>query len=301
MTEVPRLPPPPLPPPPPPLAPPPRTDGPSGWRKLIGPIGGLLCYWAIRAVFTNGDEAAALELKPGVCLDGVTAGADGITADEHPAPVSCDEPHDGEIYHVIEDAGVAGGSTTDLDRVKAVDQECLQHFAGYVGVNMSGSSFASAVLEPPVRGSDIACVLVDAQGQITGSRRDWGHAEELPPEKPVSNLAVGDCFMGGELHTTVYALEVLDCATPHDREVFAVLRLPGDDYPAADIERDANRRCLAEFEGYVGRSFEESTLDLAAMSPTASSWAAGDREVVCILVPIPFNESLMGSMRGAAV
>ena len=44
-----------------------------------------------------------------------------------------------------------------------------------------------------------------------------------------------------------------------------------------------------------------SSLDLAAMSPTASSWAAGDREVVCILVPIPFNESLMGSMRGAAV
>src|SRR3990172_11626 len=58
-------------------------------------------------------------------------------------------------------------------------------------------------------------------------------------------------------------------------------------------------RCVGEFEGFVGLSYEQSDLDLFPITPTAESWAQGDRVVYCALYALDLSK-LTGSMLGAA-
>ena len=43
--------------------------------------------------------------------------------------------------------------------------------------------------------------------------------------------------------------------------------------------------CYNTFEAYVGSTPEETSLDYTAFSPTKATWAAGDRDIICIAVP----------------
>ena len=63
---------------------------------------------------------------------------------------------------------------------------------------------------------------------------------------------------------TILAVDVVDCGTPHDIEVIALLVHPADeraDFPGDDaLIEHADAACLDEFEGWVGRSYAESAL-----------------------------------------
>ena len=105
---------------------------------------------------------------------------------------------------------------------------------------------------------------------------------------------------GVEDGITAFAVESRRCEEPHDGEVFAVLRLPGRTYPTGDVEGDAQERCLPEFSPYVGLPYEESVLGLIGVAPTPSTWAFGDRQIICMLGPVD-GEPVSSSMRGTAV
>jgi hypothetical protein len=102
----------------------------------------------------------------------------------------------------------------------------------------------------------------------------------------------GDCFQDE-------GQEIVSCATRHDNEVFAVLEYPDAerDYPGtADLDRYAERQCLDQFEGYVGRGYEASELYALTVVPSGVTWALGDREIVCgAYLP---GDTLTGSIRG---
>ncbi|MFN0025955.1 MAG: septum formation family protein, partial [Acidimicrobiales bacterium] len=92
------------------------------------------------------------------------------------------------------------------------------------------------------------------------------------------------------------------CAQPHDGETFAVLTLPGDlqaPFPGeAEAQRLARSACLAGFERYVGREYAVSRLRISLLRPSGSTWAAGDRVVVCTLYDqdlVPLNGPAQGS------
>jgi membrane protease YdiL (CAAX protease family) len=108
---------------------------------------------------------------------------------------------------------------------------------------------------------------------------------------PVVDLEVGACataaWWDGE---AIDAEREVPCTDPHDLEVAARLELPGgpwedaahDDGLVADV---ADERCLDEFERYVGIDWVDSVLDVVALLPDETRWAAGDRELVCLVVP----------------
>lgn len=120
-------------------------------------------------------------------------------------------------------------------------------------------------------------------------------------------MAGGQCFnevLDGSTNPPGQRFEIVDCAGPHDAEVFSATALdgaPGAPFPGEQaLTREANRRCLAAFEPYVGLEYGRSELQLATMRPVARTWATGDRTLVCSLFDAdlrPLHGSLQGSAR----
>ncbi len=104
------------------------------------------------------------------------------------------------------------------------------------------------------------------------------------------SLAEGSCFnefleQRGE--ALVHRLQAADCAKAHDGEVFAVLLVEGPEGAVfageSEIGKLAAGRCLARFEAFIGMEYATSTLRIATLRPTGTTWATGDRTVVCSL------------------
>lgn len=116
----------------------------------------------------------------------------------------------------------------------------------------------------------------------------------------VQQFTVGEC-VSFDVELTdepseVGELPILDCTEPHDGEVYFIHSFEGDEYPA-DVLTTADEVCFNEFESYVGAPYETSSLDIQYLYPTESSWDLGDREVVCIVVPLEgqLSEVVKGS------
>jgi hypothetical protein len=104
----------------------------------------------------------------------------------------------------------------------------------------------------------------------------------------VRDLAVGECFdygnAKGEVLNQGGASEVLrqPCTVAHDGEIIGDVTLPEGPYPGYDgVDEVADRACSHDFTNYVGKSTDESELNLDYWTPTESLWNDGDRLVVC--------------------
>lgn len=93
---------------------------------------------------------------------------------------------------------------------------------------------------------------------------------------------------------------LVDCAQPHTYEVFGGFFLADGAFPGDDaIESSAYEGCDAVYPDYVGVPWEQSTLAYTYVSPTAETWAEGDREISCMLYD-PEVDQTTGSLRGSA-
>ena len=118
-------------------------------------------------------------------------------------------------------------------------------------------------------------------------------------DETVFALAVGDCLASDPSGEEVSEVPTIDCAQPHDSEVFHTATIDGDELPsAAEIEVVVQEECLAAFEGFVGMAYEESALEVTWLEPTPESWDQGDRELVCMVVD-PAGQTT-GSLQGAS-
>lgn len=121
----------------------------------------------------------------------------------------------------------------------------------------------------------------------------------------VFSLEPGTCFDdvaeltqegGGE----VGDVPIVDCAEPHDNEVFATFDLTDDSFPGDEAVRaSADEGCEARFEDYVQRDYASSRFVVSHLVPTAQTWeSADDREIVCFLYDIDLAK-LEGSAEGS--
>lgn len=117
----------------------------------------------------------------------------------------------------------------------------------------------------------------------------------------VTDLRVGDCFNDPGQVVQVDALETVPCSEPHDLEVFHEFELAdADQLPAPDqLEEQVAAQCLPAFEAFVTIPYQDSTLDIWILEPTAESWRAGDRTVQCSVFDTS-GATLTGTARGAA-
>ena len=67
---------------------------------------------------------------------------------------------------------------------------------------------------------------------------------------------------------------------------------------AGQMQSIVDEQCLGAFEGFVGLPYEQFALEVTWLEPTAESWDAGDRELLCIVAD-PAG-GVTGSLEGAA-
>jgi len=129
----------------------------------------------------------------------------------------------------------------------------------------------------------------DPEGNIT----DTGAAS-------VFSFRTGDCFDDPASDAAeVEELSAVPCSQPHDNEIYHTFDMPDGEFPGAEAIFDvAYEECLGDvFTGYVGITFEESELDVFPVTPTETSWGAGDRTVYCAVFNLDLSK-ITGSVRG---
>ncbi|MFI5506766.1 septum formation family protein [Mycobacterium sp. NPDC051804] len=129
-----------------------------------------------------------------------------------------------------------------------------------------------------VVGGSVALYLAFGQGTVTAT-----------------DVEMGDCLSEIPGDTRVLTVKTIDCAEPHAGEVFAVLQMPGSDFPGqAAIDTYADK-CSPELASYSPSAMTDDSVQLYVLYPTAETWEQGDRAVTCIATLDPPRS---GSIKG---
>lgn len=111
------------------------------------------------------------------------------------------------------------------------------------------------------------------------------------------SLAVADCLDDLDAASPA-GFPIVPCAAPHGYEVYAILPVPGDDYPGDDaVTAAAESGCATRFDAFAGIAYRGSALDFAYLTPTDATWA-GDHAVTCVIYD-PAG-AVTGTLAGAA-
>jgi hypothetical protein len=118
-----------------------------------------------------------------------------------------------------------------------------------------------------------------------------------PKQTDVFAVKVGDCLndVDGMLISDV---PLVDCAAPHDLEVFDEFTVTDPSWNPVTLDDEANDGCTERFATFIGIAYDDSELDVTSYKPTATSWATGDRLISCMVGDS--STQTTGTLRGAA-
>ncbi|GAA1812274.1 DUF4190 domain-containing protein [Actinomadura chokoriensis] len=128
----------------------------------------------------------------------------------------------------------------------------------------------------------VVAVTVAVGSVFTVERDEAGHISQSDRVIP-SLLRVGDCFTGfsGDIKSSL--VTALPCTQPHEGEVAAKLRLPGDTYPGdREVFDQAENACYRRLVDLQKSRYAEH-LQLYTIAPSGTTWRTGDREVLCFM------------------
>ncbi|MEU3196584.1 MULTISPECIES: septum formation family protein [unclassified Streptomyces] len=139
----------------------------------------------------------------------------------------------------------------------------------------------------PLRGiaAVVALLAIGAVGcsEVAESAKDG--AKKVARQRSVYSLDVGDCYNpNGKAEGTAIAVEVVPCDEPHEGQVVGEFTLDeAKKYPGEDgVSAVADERCPVEAQKYAPDTWAlPKGVSLFHYTPTAESWATGDRAVSC--------------------
>lgn len=144
--------------------------------------------------------------------------------------------------------------------------------------------------------------LVLAGGLLSGCSLLGSLGGPVIPEGETDAFAiqVGDCLNDAEVGSEVTSVPLVDCAEPHDSEVYARGESAAPAFPGFDaLDDELAEFCQGEsFTEFIGIPYTESRLQTSGYFPSQESWADGDRELLCTV----WDEDgrVSGSLRGSA-
>jgi hypothetical protein len=130
------------------------------------------------------------------------------------------------------------------------------------------------------------CTLL---GSITNDQVNGGGGDgssETGENTDVFALMVGDCLDDPQADgDEVFDVNTVDCAAPHDNEIYDSVLLPDGEFPGAEsIDASSSAECVASFASFAGIEYADSVrLEYFPFYPTESSWKNGDREILCAI------------------
>lgn len=140
------------------------------------------------------------------------------------------------------------------------------------------------------------CSLLEGGGNEP-ARDEQGQVTESVDDGDVFAVKVGDCLAAsGE--GEVSEVPITPCDQPHESEAFHAFEVEGDEFPGGEALETEAAACQEEFATYIGKPYQESTLEVTYFSPTQESWEQlDDREILC-LVYDPEGDTT-GSLKGS--
>ncbi|MFM9372019.1 DUF4190 domain-containing protein [Streptomyces sp. Da 82-17] len=133
-----------------------------------------------------------------------------------------------------------------------------------------------------------------------------GAADDGRERRSAFSLAEGDCFdsVSGsldDLDGVTTRVDIVDCAGPHDAEVYGNFQLEGGSYPGdTGIAQRADERCGDLGAAYFGdASALPADAEESYFYPDSRAWAQGERGVTC-MVGARGAGKLTGSVRDGA-
>lgn len=152
-----------------------------------------------------------------------------------------------------------------------------------VGIALAGCQSASDDVTPSVAERTEARSATAQPSAAEESASPTGADE--PVETSVFELEVGDCFSAES--DSILFVSVVDCEQSHTYEAFFVFDHeagPDEEYPGDDAMLTyADDACRPPFEEFVGMDYESSIWYITSVTPSAETWAEGDREIICTL------------------
>jgi hypothetical protein len=144
-----------------------------------------------------------------------------------------------------------------------------------------------------------ALVVLLAAGFISQARHNDAGQIQSAGKVDITDLRVGDCY-DADKTDEISEVTGRPCSETHEYELFAIVQdTEHDAYPGdAGFDDLVARRCLPEFEVWVGKSLDSSTLDIFYVIPSEDSWGQGDRSVACAVYDRA-NSKLTGSVKGS--
>ena len=192
------------------------------------------------------------------------------------------------------------------------DREIVCFASPYAGGTTKGTAKDAGLLLEDASGAPDAQALADTTTTVPAtddavtddSTTDDGTTDDRATDgaaQSVFDLNVGECYVSLPTSELIESVEPIPCNEPHGIEIFHSFDI---DLPAFDSEAVSllsQEGCYDAFEGYMGISYEESWYGFDGLLPTGRSWAQGDREVVCFVMP--YDEGIsqsVGTARGQA-
>ncbi|CAM5692631.1 hypothetical protein STENM223S_01600 [Streptomyces tendae] len=110
-------------------------------------------------------------------------------------------------------------------------------------------------------------------------------AKKVARQRSVFSLDTGDCYNPfGKAEGTAYTVEIVPCEEAHEGQVVGEFSMDeGKEYPGDDrVSAVADTRCPVEAQKYAADTWAlPKGAELFYYTPTAESWATGDRSVSC--------------------
>ncbi|MFE0824017.1 septum formation family protein [Streptomyces sp. NPDC058847] len=110
-------------------------------------------------------------------------------------------------------------------------------------------------------------------------------AKKVARQRSVFSLDTGDCYNpSGKAEGTAYTVEIVPCDEAHQGQVVGEFSIDeGKEYPGDDgVSAIADTRCPVEAQKYAPDTWAlPESAELFYYTPTAESWATGDRLVSC--------------------
>ncbi len=116
----------------------------------------------------------------------------------------------------------------------------------------------------------------------------------------VFSIKVGDCLNDVTTTGTVTTAPIVPCSEPHNSEVYKSITMPNGTggFPGDDaVKAQAEQGCADAFPGFIGISYNDSSLSISYYFPTSDSWANGDREILCTVYDQ--GTSTIGTLKNA--
>lgn len=141
------------------------------------------------------------------------------------------------------------------------------------------------------------CSVLEELFPVQAERDTETQEIQAAGEADIFLMSVGDCI-DDQAASEFDSVPAVPCGDPHDMEVYHAFDIQDGTFPGDEvIAAAADEGCYAAFAPFIGLAYEESAIEYTVYTPTSGSWAAGDREILCLVYE---DGKTTGTLAGSA-